>query len=168
MGLFVAKPSGARCLLPAGQSTMIQMQLKLTQALYLAALMLVPITAQAEQYQTIGDHKVHYIIVPTLSLKPEIAAKYNITRSRGRAMLNVSVLDPQGVPVPVSIEGTSANLMGQLQTLKFKEVKEGHAIYYLALVRHSDEEMHRLVVNITLPNGRRGTVRWEQKMYEEL
>ena len=40
---------------------MIQMQLKLTQALYLAALMLVPITAQAEQYQTIGDHKVHYI-----------------------------------------------------------------------------------------------------------
>lgn len=147
---------------------MIQMQFKLTRALCLAAMMLSPVAAQAEQYQTIGDHKVHYIIVPTVSLKPAIAATYDIPRSRGRAMLNVSILDVNGTPVPVSIEGTSANLMGQLQTLEFKEVKEGHAIYYLALVRHSDEEMHRLAVDITLPNGRRGTVRWEQKIYEEL
>ena len=147
---------------------MTQTRFILTRALGLLAMVLMPVAAQAEQYQTIDGHKVHYIIVPTISLKPEIAANYGIPRSRGRAMLNVSVLDPQGTAVPVSIAGTSANLMGQLQRLQFKEVKEGQAIYYLALVRHSDEEMHRLAIDITLPSGFGDTIRWEQQIYEEL
>ncbi len=121
----------------------------------------------AEQYKQFGDYQVHYIIVPTTFLQPQVAQKYNLLRGKNRALVNVSVLDGSLDPVPAQVTGLAKNLMGQPQQLEFAEVTEGPAIYYLALLRHSNEEYHQVELQIKLPDGKTGTINFRQKMYFE-
>ncbi len=126
-----------------------------------------PGTANAEQFKQLGAYQVHYIVVPTTFLQADVARKYGLLRGKNRALVNVSVLDEQGTPAPATVTGTSTNLLGQPQTLQFKEVKEGPAIYYLALLRHTDEENHRLNLRLLLPDGSSGEIEFRQQLYFE-
>lgn len=121
--------------------------------------------ASAEQMQRLGDHEVHYIILPTTFLRPEIAAQYDIPRGKDRALVNVSVLNAEGQPVTAALTGQSRNLLGQGQQLAFREVREQDAIYYLALLSHSDEEHHRVRLEVILDDGTRTEINVSQKMY---
>ena len=121
----------------------------------------------AEQKQVFGDYEVHYIILPTVSLNAEVAARYSLPRGRNRALVNISILDADGAGVAAAVEGRSTNLLGQAQTLDFNEVIEGDAIYYLALLRHADEEYHRVAIDVALPNGEVGSLRFQQQMFWE-
>ncbi len=122
--------------------------------------------AHAEQKQVFGDYEVHYIVVPTTFLKPDVAAKYGITRSENRALLNVSVLK-QGTPVSAGLAARSRNLLSQISELEFEEVREGPAIYYLALIRHSDEAVHQISIDVDFEDGSQGTVDFQQRLYHE-
>ena len=133
--------------------------------LILSSLLVTP--AQAEQKIVFSDYEVHYILLPTTFLKADIADKYNLRRSKDRALVNVSVLDLQGSPVQAEVRGSSENLLGQRQNLTFDEVIEGEAIYYLALLRYADEEFQRVTLNIVLPNGELAEIKFQQKMYWE-
>ncbi len=88
-----------------------------------ASVLLLSVSLQAEQMQKFGDWEVHYILVPTTFLKPAIAEQYGIVRGRDRAYLNISVLDRGLDPVPVDIDGTMTNLLGQQQHLEFQEFR---------------------------------------------
>jgi len=120
---------------------------------------------RAEQMQTFGDYEVHYIVLPTTFLQAQIAANYNLPRGRDRALVNVSVLNAAGTPVHAEVSGSTANLLGQRQDLTFTTVAEGDAIYYLALLQHADEEFHRVALDIVLPNGELGEIRFQQQMF---
>jgi hypothetical protein len=133
--------------------------------LLLSSLLVIP--AQAEQKVVFSDYEVHYILLPTTFLKADIADKYNLRRSKDRALVNVSVLDLQGSPVQAEVRGSSENLLGQRQNLTFDEVVEGEAIYYLALLRYADEEFQRVTLNVVLPNGELAEIKFQQKMYWE-
>jgi hypothetical protein len=109
--------------------------------------------ANAEQMQPIGDYEAHYSLVPTLFLKPDIAARHDIRRGRDRALLNVSVLDAGGTPVRAKVTGYARNLLGQDLPLGFQEVQDGTAVYYLAVVRHTDREVLRFAIEITTPDA---------------
>lgn len=122
-------------------------------------------SALAEQMQVIGQAEVHYIVLPTTFLRPEIAAQYQIPRGKDRALVNVSVLGADGNPQQAHISGTSRNLLGQIQTLNFRLVTEQNAVYYLALLTHADEEHHRIELNVTLSDGNSGDINFQQKMY---
>ena len=132
-----------------------------------ALLFFISADLHAEQLQTFGVYDVHYVVLPTTFLKAEIAAKYDLARSENRALVNVSVLDADDQPVPARVTGRSANLLGQGQVLEFTEVREGPAVYYLALLRHGDEDIHRIALDVTLPNGRLAEIRFQQKMYQD-
>lgn len=125
------------------------------------------LSAQAEQKVVFSDYEVHYILLPTTFLKADIADKYNLRRSKDRALVNVSVLDLQGSPVQAEVRGSAENLLGQRQNLTFDEVMEGEAIYYLALLRYADEEFQRVTLNVVLPNGELAEIKFQQKMYWE-
>ena len=133
--------------------------------LLLSSLLVTP--AQAEQKVVFSDYEVHYILLPTTFLKADIADKYDLRRSKDRALVNVSVLDLQGSPVQAEVRGSSENLLGQRQNLTFDEVVEGEAIYYLALLRYADEEFQRVTLNVVLPNGELAEIKFQQKMYWE-
>lgn len=122
-------------------------------------------TAYAEQKRVFGDYEVHYIVLPTTFLNAKVANKYNLPRGRDRALVNVSVLNVDGEPIEAKVMGRSENLLGQRQVLAFTEVKEGEAIYYLALLRHADEEFHRVALDVALPNGQVAEIRFQQQMF---
>ncbi|MDZ7668442.1 MAG: DUF4426 domain-containing protein [Gammaproteobacteria bacterium] len=134
-------------------------------ALLLAAGICLP--ALAEQMRPIGDYEAHYSLVPTLFLKADIAAGYDITRSRDRALLTVSILDADGGPVTADVRGRVKDLLGVQQALDFEEVREGPAVYYLATIRHSDRDVLRFDIRITTPDGADHELAFQQKMYWE-
>ncbi len=149
---------------------MIMLRKKLTAILMIPAILVLSMlwitpAAQAEQVQRLGDWDVHYVLIPTSFLKPEIAARHGIARGRDRAMLNISVLDSDGLPVAVEISGNIRNLLEQVQPLTFIEVREGTAVYYLAEVKHSDREILRLSIEIAPPDGSKQVLQFQQQMF---
>jgi hypothetical protein len=133
--------------------------------LLLAACVTAP--AAAEQKQAIGDYDAHYSLVPTLFLKPDIADRHGIRRARDRALLNVSVLDGSDTPVRAAVSGHVKNLLGQDLRLEFREVLDGTAVYYLAVVQHTDREVLRFAIDITTPDAATHRLDLTQTMYRE-
>ena len=129
--------------------------------------------AVAEQMIRSGEYEVHYIVFPTADLNTSVANKYDLPRGKDRALVNISVLKAPQPDEPAtsinavkaSVTGSSENLLGQRQTLTFAEITEGAAIYYLAVLRHADEEYHRVAINVTLPNGSVAELKFQQLMY---
>jgi hypothetical protein len=115
--------------------------------------------------QRFGQYELHYIVIPTTMLKPSIAAEYDISRGKDRALINVSVLNREKKAVNAVITGDSQNLLGQLQNLDFKQVKEGDAIYYLAEIRFADQEVHRIKIEASAPDGKSTLLKFNQKLY---
>ena len=123
--------------------------------------------AYAEQFKQVGEYQVHYIVIPTTFLNAQVAQKYKLKRGEHLALVNISVLNAELDPVAAAISGHSINLLSQKQSLKFEEVKEGKAIYYLAQLRHANEEHHRVFIDIITPAGDIGQIEFLQQMYFE-
>jgi len=108
--------------------------------------------AQAEQKKIVGPWDVHYMVVNTTFLTPDIAKKNGIVRSKYSALVNISVLNSDDKKAQVvAINGEATNLLGNKKALNFKRVQEGQAIYYLAVVPFRDRETLRF--NIQLRQG---------------
>ena len=134
--------------------------------LLIAGLLLAP-SAQAEQFRRLGAWDVHYVVIRTSFLKPDIAARNNIVRGPDRALLNISVLGQDGQPVAAELSGTVRNLLEQVTPLEFQTVREGEAIYYLAQIRHTDRETLRFAIDIVPPDGITQQLRFQQQLYED-
>jgi len=108
-------------------------------SLYLLSLLvLLGVNAQANVH-SVEDYDIHYSVINTSALSPDVASKYGIERSQRVAMVNIAV-QRKGKPVPANVFGKGRNLTGQLIDLRFNEVIEGDAIYYLATYRINDGE----------------------------
>ena len=123
--------------------------------------------ARAEQYVSVGAYQVHYIVVGTTFLSPEVARRYGLDRNRDVAMINISVLRA-GKPVPARVTGVARDLLSREQALRFREIRELPAVYYLATMRFEDQEHWRFLLDVQ-PQGEPAPlrVRFEQRMYVE-
>jgi hypothetical protein len=110
--------------------------------------------------------EVHYSAVPSVSLAPQVAKQYAITRSANRALLNVVVLQA-GVAVKAVVSGSATNLSGQRQELAVREVREGEAIYYLAEPRTTDRETLDFDLSVTPEGGVPIDVKFRQEFFVE-
>lgn len=124
--------------------------------------------AHAEQMQEFGTWQVHYVVIPTTFLLPEVAEQYNITRGKDRALINVSLIHNTDGPSTATASGEVINLLSQRQQLEFREVREGDAIYYLADLKHTDRDLLRFELQVKTPQGRMLQVKFQQKMYADL
>ncbi len=108
---------------------------------------------------------------PSTFLTQDVASTYGFERSRRQALINVVVLkiQPDGQArgaVAASITGFSKNLLGQTQTLTFREIDEGDdAIYYLAPVRVSNEEEIQIALEVIPVNAREIDVNFRHRVY---
>lgn len=117
-------------------------------AIVLSWLALIP--AQAEQKKQLGVWDVHYIALPTTLLDPTIASQYKIERSKYNGLVNISVLNSKDqVAQQVQISGEAKNLLGQIKSLTFVEVKEGAAVYYIAQYGYQTEQMVSFTIQIS-------------------
>ncbi|MFN2348260.1 MAG: DUF4426 domain-containing protein [Thioalkalivibrio sp.] len=126
-------------------------------------------TAQAGGQQDFGDYVVHYNALSTDFLSPEVARNYGITRSRNRALINISILKKSlGVgtePQLAEVNGKAVNLRGQSRVLDFREVRDGSAIYYLSETGINDGETLDFTINATPTGGSPLTVRFRQEFF---
>lgn len=123
--------------------------------------------ALAEQKKTMGDWDIHYIVIPTTFLTPEVAKANNIQRSKFNALVNISVLDKRTKQAQdVVVSGNARNLLGNNKALNFKKVSEGQAIYYLATVNFDDKETMRFTVDVSQNNTSQQLV-FQQQMYAD-
>jgi len=111
--------------------------------LFLTILFLVSSLVRSAEH-TFENYSVHYSLINSSFIHPEIATQYGIKRSKNLALLNISVLKKEAtdknIPVISNIFGHGKNLIGQLKELSFKEIKEVDAIYYIATFPISNGE----------------------------
>ncbi len=99
---------------------------------------------QAEQVVIQGDYELHYNTFPSTFLSKEIANTYQITRSKNRGILSISVMDksgeePKAVEADITIE--AKNLVHQSKDIKLiKIVEQDEAVYYLGTFALNNEE----------------------------
>lgn len=127
-------------------------------------------SAFAEQKQKVGNYDIHYIALSSTFLTPSIAKSYGIKRSSYSGILNISVLDTSvdGNPaVPVEITGVANNLLDARVELKFREIREGDSIYYIAEVPYRDDQ--EINFNIAVKHGSKlnTQLKFKQKFYVE-
>jgi hypothetical protein len=108
-----------------------------------------------ENYRDFGDYVVHFNALSTAELPAEVARGYNITRSKNRAMLNVSIIRKEegttGRPVTGSVSARATNLTGQLKTVAMREIIEdgGSAVYYIGETQVANGETLIYTIDVT-------------------
>ena len=120
--------------------------------------------ALAQQSETFGPFELHYSVVNTTFLDPEIAATYGITRGEKRAILNLAVREEvagSSEPRAMVLKGRTWDLI-QNQTLEFQEIREGEAVYYIAEFTFINEEWRFFEVDFR-PTGAQQTYTFELK-----
>ena len=108
---------------------------------------------------------------PSTFLTRDIAQTYGFNRSRRQALINVVVLKiredgrAHGA-IPASVSGFSKNLIGQTQDLVFRKIDEGEgAIYYLAPIRVTSEELIRIALDVVPQGGAAIDIKFEHQVY---
>lgn len=106
---------------------------------------------QAEQKQRFDRYDVHYSVVNTTFLKPDVAKAYGIVRGEDRFILNISireVLDDGSTAArKAEVSGTVFNLIHR-NPLGFKEVDERTAVYYIAQFEADNKETLDFTVSL--------------------
>jgi hypothetical protein len=123
--------------------------------------------AAAEQFRSFDDVDVHYIVVNTLFLQPDVAARFGLVRGNDRAIVNLSVLQHDGAALLGTVTGVTINLLGQRVPLEFKVTREGEAVYYIAELRFTDQDVLRFDLTVDLPDRAPMRLEFQQQMYVE-
>ena len=119
-----------------------------------------------------GDYVIHFNAISTDQLQPEVARAYNITRSKNRAMLNVSIIRKVegtiGQPVGGSVSAVANNLTGQAKNLTLRQIQEGDAIYYIGDVAVANGETLIFTIDATPINeSSRFSVRFSRQFFAD-
>jgi len=122
-----------------------------------------------KSHQDFGDYRVIYSVFNSEFIKPEIAQSYQLVRAKDRAFVNVSVVEKEGGKRGLASEmsGTATNLIQQSRPLKFIEIRDGDAVYYLAPLRFEDEETLTFDISVKLPNGATETISFRRKLEKD-
>lgn len=131
-----------------------------------------PITAEppGTYFKDFGDYVLHFNGLTTETMQPKIAQQYDIVRSKGRALLTVSIIKKKegtpGVPVSGKVSATANNLTGQLKNLTLRQILEGGSFYYIGDVGVANGET--LIFNISATPDKETknySVRFMQQFY---
>lgn len=128
--------------------------------------------ARAEQKVDFNDqYELHYIVINSTDVTPDIAAEYDLKRSGTLGLLNLSVLkkQPNGVAIPVDADVAVRvrNLLGQEKSLPMRKVEEENAIYHLGQPRFDDREMLWFDVTVRIPGEPEFEYSFSDEMWEE-
>ena len=129
-------------------------------------------SVSADQSKDFGDYTIHYSAFTSDMLSADVASGYNITRSKNRAILNVSVLkkvmDSSIKPVRAQVQASATNLSAQLKTFDVRELNDQGAIYYIAEIPVNHRETLKFEIAVT-PDGEQNTYRFSfsQQFYTD-
>lgn len=115
------------------------------------------VLAATESFKVFGDYELHFNALTTDQINERMATEHGIVRSKNRVLLNVSVLENQGIGIPVSVtarvSASARNLTGQIRNLPVREIRDGDAIYYIAETPIENAETLIFTVEATPETG---------------
>ncbi|MGA5483434.1 DUF4426 domain-containing protein [Pseudomonas siliginis] len=118
---------------------------------------------KGERKETFGDITVHYNTFNSTFLQPDIAKAAELIRSKNQGVINVSVVK-DGKPVIASVTGTIKDLTSNSVALKFRQVTEQGAIYYIAQYPVPQQETRTFEVKVQ--NGDKiNTINFNQELF---
>lgn len=128
----------------------------LNRTLLTGLLALASLHVQAAGSKDFGDYQVHWSVLPSTFLAPEVARANDLQRSRGIGIVNISIMQEQDdgtlKPVTGQVEGKVNNDIQQVRFLAFRRIQEGEAVYFIAEYQYSSGEL--MTFNITArPTG---------------
>ena len=121
--------------------------------------------ASAEQFFMVGSTQAHYVVLNTMFLQPNIAEQYQITRGNDRAIVNISFISKDGIALQGVVRGRVKNLLGQLQTLDFREIVEKNAVYYIATLIYTNRDTLGFEIDVELPGESKTHYEFQERMY---
>lgn len=128
--------------------------------------LLLALPTVAERKQTFGELDVHYSVFNSSFLQPDVAVAAGLTRSKTVGVLNIAALrDGKGQAAKVS--GTLKNLLGQTSELKFKQVLESGAVYYLAEFPLRQREMLTFSIQVQIGDAAPHTLTFNQEVFPD-
>ena len=131
----------------------------------LVLIVLIALPSSAEQFKAFDDIEVHYVVVNTLFLDPDVAKRYGVVRAKDRAIVNLSVLGADGKAILADVTGVTVNLLSQQAALAFSTIREGESIYYIAPIRYTDQDVLRFRITVKVPDREPMNVEFQQLMY---
>lgn len=134
-------------------------------ALLLLALCLSLSATAVERMKKFADLDVHYSAFNSSFLQPEIASAAGIVRGRTQGVLSISV-QKEGKAQPATVKAQVRNLLGQIRTLSFREVREGEAIYYLSQFPFDTETLY-FKVDVQSGGGPLNSFEFNQKFFPD-
>jgi len=130
--------------------------------------------AQGEQKQVFGDTEIHYMILNSKDLNPDVASAYGIQRSGKLGFIMVSVLEPSIEsemmrPVPAIIDARVINLIGQVSEIPLEEIREQGGLYYVGSFKFYNEDIYRFEIEVKTYADQKPSflVKHRQRMYFE-
>lgn len=118
----------------------------------------------------LDEHIVYYNVFNSSLIPAKVARIHNLVRARDRVYLNVAVVKKSGGYgfAPTQLSGHYRNLMQQKFPLKFIEIKEATATYYLAPIRFNNEEILHLDITVQPePDSEETTFTITKKLYRD-
>ncbi len=125
----------------------------------------------AEQFVDAGSYRVHYAAINTTMLTPEVARQFGVSRTRNEILLVLNAqqqIDGRYVPVPATARGTATTLLGHLQKLALRPVREADVHYVVAAFQTLDGEYMTIEAQV-LPEGADAplAVKFRQQFYRD-
>ncbi len=115
------------------------------------------------------EHIIYYNVFNSEMITPEVARAHNLLRAKDRVYVNIALVKKTGGNgIAATISGQHRNLIQQKFELKFIEIKEPTATYYLAPIRFNNEEILHIDIQVeTLDKADAGKFTITKKLYRE-
>ncbi|MNM98238.1 hypothetical protein D3C81_1107640 [compost metagenome] len=118
---------------------------------------------KGERQEVFGDTTVHYSTFISTFLQPDIAKAAELVRSKNQGVINISVIKA-GKPVVTQVSGSVQDLTSNSIPLKFKQVNEQGAIYYLAQFPVEQQETRTFTIHVDT-GGKTETISFNQELF---
>lgn len=144
------------------------MQIAKTKALFLLLFLSSFSFANENYYQDFAEHRVYYSVFSSTGISAKMAQQYGLVRGKDRVYVNIAVV-PKGQEfggINATVTGSAKNLIQQNKQLAFKGIVEPNAVYYLALLRHTNREVFHFTIDVD-PDGPGGpyTLKFTKELY---
>ena len=118
---------------------------------------------KGERQETFGDVTVHYNTFNSTYLTPDIAKSAELVRSKNQGVINISVLK-EGKPLMAQVSGSVKDLTSQTVPLKFKQITEQGAIYYIAQYPVEQQEVRTFDIKVQT-GDKTNTISFQQELF---
>ncbi|WP_322615183.1 DUF4426 domain-containing protein [Pseudomonas sp. BIC9C] len=118
---------------------------------------------KGERKETFGDVTVHYNTFNSTYLTPDIAKSAELIRSKNQGVINISVIK-EGKPLMAQVSGSVKDLTSQTVPLKFKQITEQGAIYYIAQYPVDQQEIRTFDIKVQT-GDKINTINFNQELF---